>query len=1124
MHARNSSALDSPGGVNCLQLQKCREDNDCLDGAVIANSICSHHVKAGATDASFQARSASSCSFFSPASGSLRRFSDQPGKFCKNPESEVFRRADTFSDADNGRDISSTAHQGVIDDILHLLSVEDEVKRRAPEVDPSVARDMLDMLDSHLPRYDDQLVVFLNAEGKARDEGQLSALLESVERCFGHSWMLLCISEADWVNDHGDSESTFLGHSVWRHGIPDGRAMKFILNRIHGRAFRGVDWSGRAGRIDLCFVGNQSSHCMSVALCHLGHGSLWDASVLDLQLLLSRLPKQALLYLVGDMNVELRPELQTSNDKDRAATLLSMCDGLSLSPMLEIVSTLETRRPTGLSSLLHSPSCIDMGFVPSMSGSHGRFSWEDSPGDHAWGIIEIREVIPKPTCASRRGKWHCTDLDAYTAYVNSLAVPSFANVASMNLFFREAMEPWTDARSSRQRRKEWEPQRIKTLRTRLRLTCDPQAREELRKKIFHVRVQVAKTRAALLSAAELKARSSKQKKTSKIYPISAMKIDGAVSKNPHEWAEKGGIEFNHRWKQSSENDQLLFNEFEGAKDGLVSVSCDELQAALSSCGKPLRLDHDGVCIRAVSVASNTFAAVSDMSSRLLSSDSEWHDVSLTGVAKAKRRGTILPSETHGILPQTWLTQMLNKLVLNKVLPICDAWSVREGLKHLVLGVGKGAQTRDAVFSISQALEKGRDRHNACAVVLADIRKCHDELSWGAGLLALRDRGVDMNVARAFFRLHRLPKVSLQFGGISTGILALSRGGLTGSSSASTFARLLVEDVALCALPNLSDSFCISPSCPLPYVTWSDNLCVTGDSIPHAISNFNVFRHALRFRANLEVKPDSIVVLPSCTKCFAPYSVEHEGEAWRVVDREKVLGSWVSGVGLCSDDAREVRSRLERCFWSNCKVLCNSYAAVASRIKFWRKIVFASVDHLLPGLRPSRALGDSLEKGQNKILTRIIKLHRNQSDTVEAFVINRNRAVARARDEGGVSLRERWGVRLVSWVEHVFRHPESLAFQLLHVQDDEWLQTMRILVGRSGGGFNMFGGETQTRTAGIAPQRWGEGWVDLVRREKGWENPARSRALTKARARLVIDNFILSVSQHRLALELPQPFI
>ena len=170
-------------------------------------------------------------------------------------------------------------------------------------MDPFIAEEMLRLLDTHLPRYDEQLIIFLNAEGKARDDGQLRALLESVERCFGQNWMLLCISAADWVNDHGDSENTFMGHSVWRHGVPDGRAMKFILNRVHGRAYRGINWSGRAGRIDLCFVGNQSSHSISVALCHLDHGSLWDDRVLDLQRLVSHLPKQASLYLVGDMNV-----------------------------------------------------------------------------------------------------------------------------------------------------------------------------------------------------------------------------------------------------------------------------------------------------------------------------------------------------------------------------------------------------------------------------------------------------------------------------------------------------------------------------------------------------------------------------------------------------------------------------------------------------------------------------------------------------------------------------------------------------------------------------------------------------------------------------------------------------
>ena len=146
----------------------------------------------------------------------------------------------------------------------------------------------------------------------------------------------------------------------------------------------------------------------------------------------------------------------------------------------------------------------------------------------------------------------------------------------------------------------------------------------------------------------------------------------------------------------------------------------------------------------------------------------------------------------------------------------------------------------------------------------------------------------------------------------------------------------------------------------------------------------------------------------------------------------------------------------------------------------------------------------------------MKLNRASTETVDGFVIRRNRAIAVARNEGGGSLRERWGLKLVSWVEHVYRHPESVACQLLQTQDDDWLRTMRILAGRTGVHHNMYAGETRTRTAGIAPQRWGENWVDFVRWEKGWDNPARSKALTKARARLLVDNFILSTSSHRLA--------
>ena len=59
-------------------------------------------------------------------------------------------------------------------------------------------------------------------------------------------------------------------------------------------------------------------------------------------------------------------------------------------------------------------------------------------------------------------------------------------------------------------------------------------------------------------------------------------------------------------------------------------------------------------------------------------------------------------------------------------------------------------------------------------------------------------------------------------------------------------------------------------------------------------------------------------------------------------------------------------------------------------------------------------------------------------------------------------------------------------------------------------------ETQTRTARIAPQRWVVNWADLLGREKGWDNRARSYALTKVWGRFIIENFSIRASFHWLA--------
>ena len=89
--------------------------------------------------------------------------------------------------------------------------------------------------------------------------------------------------------------------------------------------------------------------------------------------------------------------------------------------------------------------------------------------------------------------------------------------------------------------------------------------------------------------------------------------------------------------------------------------------------------------------------------RLLSSDELWHDVKLTGVIKGKKRGTLEPGDTRGILPQTAFLQLGSRILLNRVVPVLDSWSEREGVKGLVLGVGKGGQTQDISFMLDQCL-------------------------------------------------------------------------------------------------------------------------------------------------------------------------------------------------------------------------------------------------------------------------------------------------------------------------------------------------------------------------------------------------------------------------------------
>ena len=182
------------------------------------------------------------------------------------------------------------------------------------------------------------------------------------------------------------------------------------------------------------------------------------------------------------------------------------------------------------------------------------------------------------------------------------------------------------------------------------------------------------------------------------------------------------------------------------------------------------------------------------------------------------------SKTCGLLPQTVLLNIFNRIVMARVCPILDKESRDKGVGTLLLGGAKGSQTHDITFTRAQVLEKGRDRHGAGAAAQSDVEKFHDGVPWGFTLLGLLARKIPADWARAALRLHRCPKVALRVGSLCTRALERSRSVLTGAASAGMLARVCAEDTYHAAIAEMEpQDFEVEAGQKLVAMSWSDNL-------------------------------------------------------------------------------------------------------------------------------------------------------------------------------------------------------------------------------------------------------------------------------------------------------------
>jgi len=144
-------------------------------------------------------------------------------------------------------------------------------------------------------------------------------------------------------------------------------------------------------------------------------------------------------------------------------------------------------------------------------------------------------------------------------------------------------------------------------------------------------------------------------------------------------------------------------------------------------------------------------------------------------------------------------------------------------------------------------------------------------------------------------------------------------------------------------------------------------------------------------------------------------------------------------------------------------------------------------------------GNDLEAYYNKFVHRILRIQPLDAESARAYCIRRNRLTADIKQQCNINVRFRWCVRVTTWLEHLFRHPDGVGFVLLLVQDAEWLRSKREECRGSGVSRTIDAGEARTRAGPGAPLRFCDTWFERLKSFGYFENPQRSREISKETA-------------------------
>ena len=563
-----------------------------------------------------------------------------------------------------------------------------------------------------------------------------------------------------------------------------------------------------------------------------------------------------------------------------------------------------------------------------------------------------------------------------------------------------------------------------------------------------------------------------------------------MSRSSDELAAAITSEFERRWNDvDAEEESVVLTERFEADD--IDISIDDFAAAARELRRPFIRDAAGLPPAALLGSLRFLAAALEPIKCILGSD-EKSVIALQeqGYVKQKENGGKNVQRLRALIPNSTILRLLSNIVRTKILPKVDEFSCEHEMNTRVLGGGRGGQPLDIIATAQMVLQIGRDNDDKAAIGQLDIRNYHDSFDRLEVYKSLRRRSIPSVWCCAAVRLQRCAQVCLTVKGITTGCLRRTRGALTGNRLAPIFGRVIVEDTYLTADCEMQRHFFQSEDVVVTPMAWSDNLYFFARSIRGAAKMMETLDRHLWDRGKLQVKEDSLSIIPACTRKLVWPPVRVRNVQCPVVSEAKSLGYHLSCSGDTCKSRQLTLGALRGCIRSGRASLMALPSSV--RARWWQAQFRGYLGFFAAFLGLTRHILQCVEVVDNGGARFVAGLRPR---------FNHHATLTRVKEEYGIEVQNLFVETVVRRLGHVFRHATPLR-NLYSLPLAERLASRRLQQGSGVVSEMRLSLFHSLRTLGIDVQdpvggrpgvrghsgyvhRWGDPWFESIRDDIGW---------------------------------------